>query len=232
MCESLTRLALLAALAWPAWAQSATPGVTHPYVNLGERELEYGLVWRDLDRGDVTLQRASFGYAFRDDLAVELYLLSEFPAHEDARARAYEVEVRWQLTEQGEYASDWGLIFEAERGADRDRHEVAAGVLWEKELAHRWVAAANGLVEYEFGNDVENEFEATLRAQLRYLRHPAFEPALELYLDDMDRALGPAMLGMARLSAGRKLRWEGGLYFGLDRDTPATTLRAGIELEF
>ena len=224
--------ALLACALLPFPASAATNGVYHPYVNQAEREIEYGIVWRDVGGRDISLQRASVGYAWSDDLATELYLLSEGPAHDAARARAYELEVRWQLTEQGEYASDWGLIFEAEVGADADRHEIATGVLWEKQFGRRWVAAANALLEYELGHGVENEFETAFRGQLRYLQGPAFEPAIELYLDDQDYAMGPAVLGMARFAAGRKFRWEAGLLFGLDRETPDATLRAGIEVEF
>ena len=213
-------------------AAAATPGVYHPYVNQTEREAEYGITWRGLGDDALTLQRASVGYSWSDDVSTELYLLSEFPSHEATRARAYELEVKWQLTEQGEYAADWGLIFEAETGNGTDRHEVGAGVLWEKELGGRWVAATNALLEYEFGADIQNEFETALRAQLRYLQRPAFEPALELYLDDQDRAVGPAMLGAWRVSPRRQLRWEAGLMFGLDADTPSVSLRTNLEFEF
>lgn len=232
MTDACLRVALLACALLPCAASAATNGVYHPYVNQAEREVEYGIVWRDVGGRDVSLQRASVGYAWSDDIATEFYLLSEGPAHDAERARAYELEVRWQLTEQGEYTSDWGLVFEAEVGADGDRHEIATGVLWERQFGRRWVATANALLEYEFGVDVENEFETAFRGQMRYLQCPSFEPAIELYLDDQDYALGPTVLGMLRLSAGRKIRWEAGLLFGLDRETPDTTLRAGIEVEF
>lgn len=227
------RLALMLwLLALAPGARAETNGVYHPYVNEHEREVEYGLVRRGTGGDALTLQRASLGYAWSDGFATELYLLNEFATHGGVRARAYELEARWQLTEQGEYASDWGLLVEAEVGQGIDRHEVAAGLLWEKELGHRWVAAANALVEYEFGTDIGNEFETALRAQLRYLHSPGFEPALEVYFDDIDHAAGPALSGVVRLSPGRQLRWEAGIYFGLDRETPSTSARLGLELEF
>jgi len=225
-------LAALLAISLTGTGEAATNGVYHPYVNLAERELEYGIVWRDLKGERLTLQSASIGYAWTDNLATELYLLSEFPAHDAMRARDVELEVRWQLTEQGEYSSDWGLLFEAGVGRDADRHEVAAGVLWEKQFGMRWVAAANAVLEYEFGADVDNELETAFRGQLRYMSRPAFEPALELYLDDQDYALGPGILGMARLGTGRKVRWELGLLFGIGHSTPSTSLRAALEFEF
>jgi hypothetical protein len=229
MREVVLALLLLGA---PFAAGAATDGVYHPYVNQGERELEYGLAWRGIGDDAVTLQRASFGHAPTDDVAVELYVVSDAPGDDGSRARAAELEVRWQLTEQGEYASDWGLLFEAETGYDGGHREVAAGVLWEKELGNRWVAAANGIVEYEFGAAVDNEFETAFRGQLRRLVRPTLEPALEVYLDDEDYAAGPALLGARRLGVGRIVRWELGLLFGLDAKTPARTLRASLEFEF
>lgn len=213
-------------------AAAATNGVYHPYVNAHESEIEYGVTWRDIGDRAVALQRASVGHAWTDDVSTELYLLSEFATHDRERVRGYELEVRWQLTEQGEYASDWGLLLELETAAGLDRHEASAGVLWEKELGHRWVAAANALLEYEFGGDLHNEFETAFRGQLRYLQRPAFEPAIEIYLDDTDYALGPALLGAHRLAAGRQLRWEAGLYFGIDAATPSVSARTSIEFEF
>lgn len=220
-------------LALPAaGAVAATTNVYHPYVNEREREAEYGLTWRGIGDDSLTLQRASVGYSWTDRLATELYLLSEFPSHGGVRARAYEFEVKWQLTEQGEYASDWGLLFEAEAGNGIDRHEVAAGVLWEKELGHRWVAAANAMLEYEFGTDIGNEFETAFRGQLRYLNRPAFEPAIELHLDDQDYAAGPAAEGALGLAPGKQLRWTVAALFGIGHSTPAKSLRASLELEF
>jgi hypothetical protein len=223
---------LVVSLSLPGAAQAATNGIYHPYVNERERELEYGLVWRDVGGDAMTLQSASVAYAWNDRVSTELYVLSERPTHDRGRARAYELEVTWQLTEQGEYASDWGLLFEAEADRDADRREIAAGVLWEKELGHRWVAAANAMVEYEFGDEVENEFETAFRAQLRYLHAPGLEPAIELYLDDQDYAVGPAFQGVWRLVPGKQLRWEFGLLFGIGHSTPANSVRSGIEFEF
>jgi hypothetical protein len=209
-----------------------TNGVYHPYVNEGEREIEYGLVLRGSGDEQLSLQSASFAYAWTDRISTELYLLSEQPEHGGGRARAYELEVKWQLTEQGEYSSDWGLLLEAEAGRGGDQYEIAAGVLWEKELGRRWVAAANAILEYEFGADVGDEFETAFRGQLRYLRAPTLEPAVEIYLDDQDYAAGPALLGAWRLGVAKQLRWEFGVLFGIGHGTPDTSLRGSVEFEF
>ena len=59
-----------------------------------------------------------------------------------------------------------------------------------------------------------------------------FDPAIELYLDDQDKAVGPAFMGAIKLSGRKQLRWEFGVLFGLDTTTPTTSLRGGVELEF
>jgi hypothetical protein len=206
--------------------------VYHPYVEQHERELEYGFTLRDLGNDQVLLNRAGIGYAWNDKVFTEVYLLTESITHEGEQIHGYEAEVKWQITEQGEYWADWGLLLEAGTSKDISSHEFAAGILWEKELASRWVAAANVIAEYEYGSDIEDEFETALRTQLRYRYSVAFEPAFEFYLDDQDWAAGPALMGAVKLSGPKQMRWELGLLFGLDADTPETSLRGGIEFEF
>ncbi len=206
--------------------------VYHPYVEQNEREVEYGFTLRDAGGENVLLNRAGMGYAWSDKLFTEVYLLTESMTHEGEQIRGYELEAKWQLTEQGEYWADWGLLLEAGTATDINSHEFALGILWEKELASRWVATANAVAEYEYGSDIRDEFETALRAQLRYRYSVAFEPAFEFYLDDQDWAAGPALMGTVKLSGRKQVRWELGLLIGLDDDTPENNVRGGIEFEF
>lgn len=206
--------------------------IYHPYVEQNERELEYGFTLRDLGGENVLLNRAGIGYAWNDKLFTEVYLLTESITHEGEQIRGYELEAKWQLTEQGEYWADWGLLLEVGTARDINSHEVALGILWEKELANRWVASANAIAEYEYGSDIKDEFETALRAQLRYRYSMAVEPAFEFYLDDQDWAAGTALMGTVKLSGRKQIRWELGLLLGLDKETPDSSLRGGIEFEF
>ncbi|HSC68088.1 MAG TPA: hypothetical protein VLC79_10375 [Cellvibrio sp.] len=232
LSKTLVGFALLIIAIGGLPVQAEMNRVYHPYVEQHERELEYGFTLRDVRGKSELLNRAALGYAWNDSIFTELYVLTESISHEGEQVRGYEAELTWQITEQGEYWADWGLLLEAGTARDISSHEVAAGILWEKELARRWVAAANLLAEYEYGNDIEDEFETALRAQLRYRQSLAFEPALELYLDDQDWAAGPAFMGTLKLSGRKQLRWELGLLFGLDTKTPESNLRGGIEFEF
>lgn len=232
MNKYLTNTALLLTAVITAQVHAEMNRVYHPYVEQHERELEYGFTLRDLGGDKVLLNRAGIGYAWNDKIFTEVYLLTESINHQGEAIRGYEAELKWQITEQGEYWADWGLLLEAGTAKDISSHEFAAGILWEKELASRWVAAANVIAEYEYGRDIEDEFETALRAQLRYRYSVAIEPALELYLDDQDWAAGPALMGTVKLSSRKQLRWELGLLFGLDAKTPESSLRGGIEFEF
>lgn len=206
--------------------------VYHPYVDQGEREIEYGVLWRNITNSPVALERAGIGYAWSEYWFGEIYLLKESFTHEAQKIQGYEAEIKWQITDQGEYWADWGLLIEAGSTRDINRHEFATGLLMEKEITANWISTWNFIAEYEFGNDIKDEFETALRAQFRYRFSPAIEPALEFYLDDQDWAAGPALTGLQKISATKKICWEMGWLFGLDAETPTNNLRIGIELEF
>lgn len=225
-------LLLAVAMATSGDVLAAVDRVYHPYVELNEREVEYGFSWRDLDGDQLYLDRLGLGYAWSDRIFTELYVLSESVSDAGEVQRGYELELRWQLTEQGEYWADWGLLLELETEDGASAHGIALGVLWEKELPARWTATVNLLGEYEFGSDVETEFESALRSQVRYRHSAKFEPGLELYADDQDIAAGPVLLGAWRIGGARQLRWETGVVFGLDSATPGATLRGLLEYEF
>jgi len=45
-------------------------------------------------------------------------------------------------------------------------------------------------------------------------------------------ALGPAIIGPGRLSPGKNVRWEAGIFFGLDNQSPDQTIKLNFEFEF
>lgn len=206
--------------------------VYHPYVEQHEREIEYGAVWRDVTDESLLLQRAGIGYAWSERWFGEIYFLTEAITHEGEKVHGYEAEIKWQMTEQGEYWADWGLLLEAGSAHDLSRKELALGLLMEKEITPVWIGTLNLFAEYEYGSDLEDEFETALRAQFRYRYASAFEPAVEIYLDDQDIAAGPAITGIQKISTKKQLRWELGWLFGLDADTPENNIRLNIEFEF
>ena len=226
-------LSLVANLA-PAGG-TAIDKVYHPYVEPLEWELEWRMIHEDEspDTGEKRrqLHRVGLGKAVAETVFAEFYLIGEQSSDSSLSLEAYEFEILWQLSEQGEYAVDYGLLFELEKEHDEDIWEYSMALLLEKEFG-RFSATANPGLTYEWGDDINSELESWLALQTRYRYSPRFEPALELYMGQDTRGLGPVIMGMERLGVMKALRWEAGVILGVDSDTPDYTLRAVLEYEF
>ncbi|HDZ15792.1 MAG TPA: hypothetical protein ENI26_09375 [Methylophaga aminisulfidivorans] len=205
---------------------SAIDKVYHPYVEPLEQEFEWRMITADGD----SLQKFSYGQSVSDRLYIEGYLVAA-DQQDNFHLSSVELEVKYQLTEQGEYVIDWGYLGELERSTRFNGWEYTNTLLMEKQWGN-WVGAANLSLVYEWGSEVDNELEtaAALQAKYRLSRH--FEPAIELYAGQDSHAIGPVALGDLRLGPGKKLHWETGVLFGVDDKTPDTTLRFLTEFEF
>ena len=209
--------------------------VYHPYVEQLEWELEWRMIHEDENpvSGEKRRQthKLGLGHAFAEYVFAEVYLIGERSSDQSLDLSAYEAEVLWQLSEQGEYALDYGLLFELEKEHKEDAWEYSTALLLEKELG-QYSATANVGLTYEWGDDIADELESFLAAQARYRYSPRLEPALELYLGEDTAGLGPVLLGAHRLGIMQAMRWEFGVILGLDSATPDYTVRALLEYEF
>jgi hypothetical protein len=210
----------------------AVDRIYNPYVQPLENELE----WRSVMQSDDALEDAEkhslgFGRSLSDRWALEIYAIGTKTGSESLSINAYELEAKWQLTEQGEYAFDWGMVFEVEREFDDNIWEASAMLISSRDFG-RWTGTANLGVIYEWGSGIENEIETELRVQARYRLKESLEPALELHAGQDTKALGPILTGLLRLSPGKKLRWETGIFFGLDDDSADQTIKLNLEYEF
>lgn len=209
--------------------------IYHPYVNQLEWELEWRAVQQRDDpvTGEARLQthKLGLGRAVGEYVFAEVYLIGDASADRSLQLQAWEVEVLWQMSEQGEYLLDYGVLFELEKSREDDIWEYATTLLLERELG-RFSATANLGAVYEWGDDIVDELETAAALQARYRHSPLLEPALELYLGEDTRALGPVLLGMTRIGARQALRWEAGVVWGLDHRTADYSFRALLEYEF
>jgi len=238
---SLHPLALLLVLSGlTAWSgQTLADGIVidkiyHPYVQPLEQELEWRTIYQDEQPSaadNLWLYQLAYGRSLNDRWFAEVYLVGEKSADQSFEIEAYELEAKWQLTEQGEFWADWGLLFELEKEANEDVWEFATALLAEKEW-RRWSGTANFYVLHEWGSDIKNEWETKLNLQARYRYKQAFEPAIEFYSGQNTRAIGPAFLGQVKIGNTQRLSWEFGAIFGLDNKSPSTTLRLLLEFEF
>ena len=203
-----------------------------PYVQPLETEIE----WRAILQSDddlIDVQKHSFGVgrALTDRWALEFYAIGSKVSGDSFSVDAFELEAKWQISEQGEFAFDWGMVFELERESDDDIWEASATLIASRDFG-RWTGIANLGLIYESGPDIVNEYETALQVQARYRLKESFEPAMELHVGQDTTALGPAMTGLYRFSPGKKLRWEAGIFWGLNDESPDQTIKLNVEFEF
>lgn len=207
--------------------------VYHPYVQPLEREIEWRANVIDDSGHDKHKDRKywlAYGFSPLERWFVEAYVIARQDKGESLKISGFELEGKWQLTEQGEYWADWGMLFEIERETTDNIWEYAAAGLVEKEFGPTSLTGNLYLI-YEYGGGVDNEFETYGALQWRWRFRESLEPAIEYYKGDELNAIGPVALGMARLGR-RKLKWELGPIFGIDSKTPDLTWRMLLEYEF
>ncbi len=206
---------------------SGVDKVYHPYVQQLEREVE----WRMTSIENEQLHRFGLGTAISDRWYIETSLLARDGEQSGLTIEQYELELKYQLTEQGEYDYDWGIVTELEKSRSDHDWEWATGLLIEREWG-RYIGAANLWVKYEWGQTVDSEFETAVALQARYRYSRQFEPAIEAYLAEDTRAIGPVFLGDVVLEGRKNLHWEAGVLWGVDSVTPDTLFRFLAEFEF
>ncbi len=203
-----------------------------PYVEELETEIEWRFIYQDDDPNpDVQKHFVGFGRSLSDRWSVELYAIAQKSQGDSLSIDTYEAEAKWQLTEQGEYAVDWGLLFEVEREVDEKVWEVSTQLLASRDFGKTTVTANFGII-YEWGETIRSELESTLHMQVRYRLKESFEPAVELHVGQDTTALGPAIGGLFRVAEGKKLRWEFGIFSGISESSPDSIVKANVEFEF
>lgn len=208
--------------------------VYHPYVRALERDFEYRSLYQRQSRhpdNNTLAQKLGYGFSVSERAALAFYLLAERVMPDDYTVASYEVELRYMLTEQGQYSWDWGLLFEYEHQQQTDSNEITSGLLMEKEFEHTSLTM-NTLVVYEWGARIENELETEFRLQYRYRFLPALQPSIEIYAGENYKGAGPGFMGVHKFSPTRQLKWEAAMVFALDNDTIDRTLRFAISYQF
>tara|TARA_R110000772_G_scaffold96144_6_gene194540 strand:- start:404 stop:1129 length:726 start_codon:yes stop_codon:yes gene_type:complete len=218
-----------------AFADGATiDKIYHPYVDALEHELEYRVLVQDQQSDRISpaqIHKVSLGTSISDRWFGELYVVGEKSRDGHFDIDTYEIELKRQLTEQGEYFADWGVIFEYETVAGSDIDEFTIGLLSEKEWG-RWSGTANLFLTQEWGDDIVDEFESVFALQTRYRYSALFEPGLEFYSGQTATGIGPVLQGTINTGIRKNVHWEAGLILGLDSKSPDQSFRFLMEFEF
>ncbi|MDF2177269.1 hypothetical protein P2G88_03305 [Aliiglaciecola sp. CAU 1673] len=205
--------------------------VYHPIVLPNEHRVEWRFMSRQTEEKNILAQRIGYGQSLSETVTVEFYLLGERDRDDNFGIEAYELESRWMITEQGRYWADWGMVFELEKRHGLDAWEASAGLLMEKEFGRNSLTL-NWFSIYEWGNDIQDEWEGEFRMQYRFRWKPQVQPSLELFVGEDFVGIGPALMGIQRFEAQKQLKWELGFISELSGVTKDHTLRFVLEYEF
>jgi high-affinity iron transporter len=234
---------LVAALAAHSPRASADHVVYSPLVEYGEKAVElrghYDFDGNDaLDGGQK--YKAEVEWAPMSRWRTEA--LVEYEQEPGGSLTATEVawENLFQLTEQGQYWADFGLLAEYAHSLEHGGEDaLELGLLAQKDIG-RHEARVNLLFERDLTGGADTEIGYAW--QYRYRWREVFEPGIEMYgeigdaghtgsFDDHEQQLGPAVFGKVR-TAGGAIKYEAGLLFALTGETPDTTVRFMVEYEF
>jgi len=231
-------------------ALSAHPQASHadhvvysPLVEQGEKAIEFRGHY-DFDGNDALdggqAYKLEFEWSPFARWRTEALVEWESEAGEDLDATEVAWENVFQLTEQGKYWADFGLLAEYAYSLEDDGEDAIELALLAQKDFGRNEARVNLVFEQplESGADLEMEY----RWQYRYRLEERFEPGIEMYgglgewgefgsFNDHEQQLGPAIYGKLR-TAGGAFKYEAGLLFGLNDETPDATLRFLLEYEF
>jgi len=237
MNKFIPRLVLLGLSVWQMQSHAsgiAIDKVYLPYVEPLEHELEYRVMrYKDNDSplDNVQKHKLAYGQALSERWFGEVYIVGSNPDNGDFDTDSYEVEIKWQATEQGEFQFDVGFLFEFEREQEDDARELSAAMLLTTDIG-RVTASSNIFLIVEDGKELGRETEMAANFQFLYRLSPHFEPAIEIYLAQDTFGIGPMIMGTERLATGKKLHWEFGIIAGLLDDMPDTTIKGLLEYEF
>jgi FTR1 family protein len=184
--------------------------------------------------------KAEFEWAPLSRWLTEVLVKYERAPGESLEATEIASENIFQLTEQGQYWADFGVLAEFVYSLeDGGANALEVALLGQKDFGRNEVRL-NFVFEQplESGADLEMEY----RWQYRYRLSERFEPGIEMYggagewgevgsFDDHEQQLGPAAYGKFRTADGA-IKYELGLLFGLTEQTPDTTVRFLLEYEF
>jgi len=205
--------------------------VYEPYVEYGEKEIE--LYMQHTQDSDDVIDGSQqyvleFAHGIRPDLFVEAKVIFDRYSDSSLNTEAVGVEAIYQVTEQGEYAVDVGLLAEAVYSLDdNELEEIEFGPLLSRDFGATTLTA-NIIAEYE---REESKVEGQVSLQWKWRKSPTMEPAVELYTNEYVTVAGPVLMG--ELKAGQtKFGYQVGWLTALDDASPDNTFKLLVEYEF
>jgi len=242
--RGLIAWAAVATLSLQAAVANADPAqkVFVPTVVQGELEFELlgGRQWWHNNEDDRLSQFAgAVAYGFTSWWKSEVEIGTTRLPNESFKLDEIEWENVFALTEPGQYWLDLGLFAEFARDYAEGRNTIKLGPMFQKDF-DALQANVNLFLERQLGAGAEPGAELSYQWQLKWRGNPRFEPGLQGFgtlgrTNDFGRQveakIGPAFFGQILTGARSKLKYDAAVLFGLNKNTPDTTLRFQIEYE-
>lgn len=236
--RALAALAALGLLAAASRARADDLVVYSPYVTQGQSEFELrGIQQRDANPSldGARSAEVSVAHAFTSWWRPEIYLGEyERAPGQGQRLVGNEFENVFQLTPQGEYWADLGMVLSY--GYSREPGVASTlefGPLLEKRSG-RIDQRLNLIWEKQVGGGADNKYALRAAYSFAYRVRRAFAPGFELYLRPVDNAyqVGPVLRGELVGTRGTELEYRFGVVFGVNAAAPSQTFLASLEYEF
>lgn len=230
---------LAAALSLTSLAATAGPAdkIYHPFVERGERELEFRAGWFEEDGVYERAFVIDLAYTPTERWKTELVVEYEGESGEGGEIEALEWENVFVFTEPGQYAFDVGLLAEYEHKLEDGDDEIKIGPLIQKEFPSV-ITNLNLLLERELGSG--HEVELVYGWEAKWRGRSQLEFGLQGFgelgeINDLGEEnvhrIGPALFGVRRLANGNKIAWDASVLGSIGSDGPDTQLRFEIEYE-
>ena len=152
-------------------------------------------------------------------------------------------EIEWEntfvLTEPGRYWLDLGLFAELAYDHPERRNVIALGPMFQKEIG-AFQGNLNLLFERELGSSAEPGAAINYEWQVKWRGIARFEPGLQGFGTlgrtsdfghETQANIGPAFFGQILTGSRSKLKYDAAILFGLNKNTPDTTVRFQLEYE-
>jgi hypothetical protein len=207
-------------------------------------ELEFELLggyqwWHDNEENRLRQVEGEIGYGFTSRWKSELGIGTTRLPNESYKLDEIEWENVFALTEPGQYWLDLGMFATFVHDYAKGRNTVKLGPMFQKEF-DALQANFNLFFERQLGAGADPGAEVSYQWQLKWRGNPHFEPGVQGFgtlgrTNDFghqtEAKIGPAFFGQILTGARSKLKYDAALLFGLNKNTPDTTLRFQIEYE-
>jgi high-affinity iron transporter len=185
--------------------------------------------------------RLAMGYSPTEFWATELYINYAQNPDQSLKIEEFEWENRFQLTPQGEYWVDMGLLTELEIPRySHDPYAFKIGPTFSKDI-NRFTIQLNLLAAHQYGKNAASGVELSYRSRLQYRYKRVFSPLIEAYGQPAGKIgqwgqpkqqMGGGFSGQTHMGRGENFKYSAVLLWGLSQAAADTTGVVRLEYEF